>query len=109
MITLTLNANGKADLYFHAYIWISIFQTLFYISRSDASELEFDSEIVSKSVEVKRLKGLVDSLRKVDANLSKFPFNKEVYDKFVLELGSRKQTKSRVKYIEDIQRSLFVA
>jgi hypothetical protein len=29
-ITLTLNANGKADLYFHAYVWISILQSLYF-------------------------------------------------------------------------------
>lgn len=64
---------------------------------------------MTKSIEIKRLKGLVDSLRKVDANLSKFPFTEEIYNKFIQELGSRKQTRSRVKFIEDIQRSLFVA
>ena len=89
-ITLTLNANGKADLYFHAYIWISLFQSLYFLSRPDASDKEFDSEIVAKSTEIKRLKGLVDSLKKVDANLSKFPFNKEIYEKIVSEIGGRR-------------------
>ncbi len=42
------------------------------------------------------------------ANLSKFPFNKEIYDKFVNDLGGRKQVKKQ-QYLLDIQRSLFVA
>jgi hypothetical protein len=54
------------------------------------------------------LKGLVDSLRKVDANLSKFPFGKEQYDKIVKELAAKNMSR-KIKIIEDVQRSLFVA
>ena len=63
---------------------------------------------MAASVEVTRLKGLSESLKKVAANLSKFPFNKEIYDKFVNDLGGRKQVKKQ-QYLLDIQRSLFVA
>ena len=27
-LDLTLNANGKAELYFHAYIWVSVIESL---------------------------------------------------------------------------------
>lgn len=64
--------------------------------------------MVQKSTEVSRLKGLADSLRKVEANLSKFPFNEEIYNRFVQDYGGRKQIK-KTKLLEDIQRALFVA
>jgi len=64
--------------------------------------------VVQKSTEVSRLKGLADSLRKVEANLSKFPFNEEIYNRFVQDYGGRKQIK-KTKLLEDIQRALFVA
>lgn len=57
--------------------------------------------MIAKSVEVKRLRGLVDSIKKVDANLSKFPFNKEIYDRFVQDFGGRKQVK-KLKLVEEI-------
>jgi hypothetical protein len=57
---------------------------------------------------VRRLKGLAESLKKVSANLSKFPFNEEIYTKFVNDFGGRKQVK-KLKLLEDIQRALFVA
>lgn len=37
-IDLTLKANGKADLYFHAYVWYVLIQTLFYKSNPKASD-----------------------------------------------------------------------
>ena len=40
-------------------------------------------------VEVGRLKGLADTLRKVTANIPKFPFTEESYDRFINEFGSR--------------------
>ena len=42
------------------------------------------------------------------ANINKFPFNKDIYDKIVNDFGGRKVIK-KLKLIEDIQRSLFVA
>jgi hypothetical protein len=40
-------------------------------------EKDFETEIVKNRVEVARLKGLAESLKRVAANISKFPFNKE--------------------------------
>ena len=99
-IDLTLNANGKADLYFHAYIWLILIESLY--ERSNAGSVDgFEEKIVNSSVEVLRLKGLAESLKKVAANLSKYPFNKEIYERFVNDLGGRKQVK-KLKYLEDI-------
>ena len=97
MIDLTLNANGKADLYFHAYIWLTLIESLY--SRANSDSLEgFDMKVVAASIEVTRLKGLAESLKKVAANLSKYPFNKEIYEKFVNDLGGRKQVK-KLQYL----------
>jgi hypothetical protein len=63
---------------------------------------------VAKYLEVQRLKGLAESLKKVAANISKFPFNKEIYERMVNDFGGRKQIK-KMKLVEDIQRALFVA
>ena len=52
-------------------------------------------------MEVIRLKGLAESLKKVQLNLEKFPFTKDIYDKMVEEFGGRKQAKKR-KLLEDI-------
>ncbi len=38
LIDLTLNANGKADLYFHAYIWFILIETLY--SKANSGSLE---------------------------------------------------------------------
>lgn len=45
-IDLVLRANGKADLYFHAYLWYLLIQTLYFNSKSTATDSDFDSEIV---------------------------------------------------------------
>lgn len=95
-------------MYFHAYFWYILIQTLFYKSNPKKIDADFDSSIIAKSVEVHRLKGLADSLRKVEANLTRFPFNKEIYEKFVEDFGGRKPVK-KTKLLEDIQRALFVA
>jgi hypothetical protein len=50
---------------------------------------------------VSRLKGLAESLKKVHANLQKFPFNKDIYEKFINDFGGRKQVK-KLKLLEDI-------
>lgn len=56
-----------------------------------------------------RLKGLVESLKRVDANLKKFPFGESQYQRFVKELAQKQISGNKVKYLEEIQRSLFVA
>lgn len=101
---LTLNANGKAELYFHAYIWISILQQYHARVNKDGENLDqsFDADVVSKSIEIKRLKGLVESLKRVDANLSKFPFGKSQYQRFVRDLSQRQVAGNKMKYLEEI-------
>ncbi len=105
---MTLKANGKADLYFHAYFWHLYIQNLFLKANPSSTEGEFEANVVQKSIEVTRLKGLAESLKKVHANLTKFPFNKEIYERFVNDFGGRKPVK-KLKLLEDIQRALFVA
>lgn len=65
--------------------------------------------MVSKSVDVKRLQGLVESLNKVDANLSKFPFGEQQYQRILADLAKKQIQINRTKCLSDIQRSLFVA
>ena len=39
---LTIKANGKADLYFHAYIWHTYLVNLFLKVHNNLTEKEFD-------------------------------------------------------------------
>ncbi len=76
-VDLTLKSNGKADLYFAAYIWYTYLMNVFLQKNNSSEEADFEKEIVKSKVEVARLKGLAESLKRVAANISKFPFNKE--------------------------------
>ena len=119
-----MKANGKADLYFHAYLWEQYLKTL------DAAQTTImatkankkvagaaptdpqDDELVEifsdKYVFMKRLKGLSMTLTKVIINIKKFPFSEKMYKKYVNEFG-RRQLSKKMKFLEEIQRSLFVA
>ena len=57
---------------------------------------------------MKRIHGLSQTLAKVIVNIKKFPFTKESYQKYAREFGLRQTTK-KMKYLEEIQRALFVA
>jgi hypothetical protein len=57
---------------------------------------------------MKRLQGLSMTLTKVIINIKKFPFSEKMYKKYVGEFG-RKNLSKKMKYLEEIQRSLFVA
>ena len=98
---MTIRANGKADLYFHAYIWYTYLLALFMKVNPNLCEKEFEAEIVSSKVELARLKGLSESLKKVAANITKFPFNKEIYERFVNDFGGKKQVK-KLKLLEEL-------
>lgn len=67
-IDLALQANGKAELYFHAYFWMQAITNL-----SQGTEEALD-KLVASHVEVKRLKNLADFLSKVNANIGKHAF-----------------------------------
>lgn len=90
LIQLTLRANGKADLYFHAYFWQTFAQALF---KRDNPAGDYDAEVVKTSVELQRLKGLAEFLKKVHANISKHLFNEGSYQRYVSEFGGRKQVR----------------
>lgn len=55
-----------------------------------------------------RILGLSQTLSKVIVNIKKFPFHEKMYYKYVNEFGKRNTTK-KMKYLEEIQRALFVA
>jgi len=57
---------------------------------------------------MRRLTGLSSTLSKVIVNIRKFPFNEKMYQKYVSEFGQR-NTQKKAKYLEEIQRALFVA
>jgi hypothetical protein len=55
LLDLTLKANGKADLYFHAYFWSLYITSIFERTNSTASTKDgndFDSLITKKNIEV---------------------------------------------------------
>ena len=57
---------------------------------------------------MKRIMGLSATLSKVIINIKKFPFHEKMYKKYATEFGLRQTTK-KMKYLEEIQRALFVA
>jgi hypothetical protein len=93
-------------LYFHAYLWFNLIQSLY--SKANPGSEDFDTKVLSKNIQVFRLKGLSESIIKVEANLAKFPFNQEIYQRMVRDFAGRKPVK-RTKLLEEIQRALFVA
>lgn len=116
-----MKANGKADLYFHAYFWeqylknLDVQQAARSIS-ARGKEPEADQGPAAPKIDIfsdkypfmKRLTGLSLTLTKVIVNIKKFPFNEKMYQKYVNEFGKR-QLQKKMKYLEEIQRSLFVA
>jgi hypothetical protein len=100
-LNLTLKANGKADLYFHAYFWHSFALSLYLRADPSGTLDTFDADVIKRSVEHQRLHGLADFLKKVNANVNKYLFTMETYNKLVEEFGGRKPVKSK-KLLEDI-------
>ena len=85
-----MKAQGKADLYFHAYFWSTYMKSL---SGKDS--------LSSETPFMKRLNGLSSTLSKVIINIRKFPFNEKMYQKYVSEFGQR-NTQKKMKYLEEI-------
>jgi len=113
-IELVMKANGKADLYFHAYLWEQYLKTLdaaqtlkmaVKANKGAKSDPQNDDEVVEifsdKYVFMKRLQGLSMTLTKVIINIKKFPFSEKMYKKYVNEFG-RKQLSKKGKYLEEI-------
>ena len=106
LMQISIKANGKADLYLHAYTIYHYVNTLYTASLLKSSD-DFE-KLVKENIELGRLKGLSDALRKVAMNLPKYPFNEQIYMKHVNDFGGRKSIKKQ-KILEEIQKSLFVA
>lgn len=102
-IDLTLRANGKADLYYHAYFFEQYLEAL--ANADDVSREDFSAQ---KLPFMKRIHGLSETLGKVIVNIKKEPFTKDTYDKYARTFGQRQTTK-KMNLLEKIQRSLFVA
>jgi len=81
-VDLSLKANGKADLYFHAYFWQQYLTNLneLYASALDTSVPTFTE---ANYPFMGRLNGLSATLAKVIANIRKFPFSEKMYRKYV--------------------------
>lgn len=100
-IDLAMRANGKADLYFHAYFWeqylkgLDVHQSARALNAKDSADADGRKstariEIFSdKYPFMKRLTGLSLTLMKVIVNIKKFPFNEKTYIKYVNEFGKR--------------------
>lgn len=78
-LELANKANGKADLYFHAYVWTQ------YLDANKAALEGLNNDLFRK-----RFDGLTKTLSKVIQNVKKFPFTEENYNKYVEAFGSRK-------------------
>jgi len=104
-----MKANGKADLYFHAYFWEHYIKTLV---EQAALKRKEEEAVVDPFAEnyafMRRLIGLSATLSKVIINIKKFPFRESMYKKYAHEFGLR-QIQKKMKYLEEIQRALFVA
>lgn len=95
-IELAMNANGKADLYFHAYFWEQYLKSLdvmqaaiAMIEKEQVDPLTQIDIFSSKYPFMKRLNGLSLTLTKVIINIKKFPFTEKMYRKYVNEFGKR--------------------
>lgn len=127
-IQLTMKANGKADLYFHAYLWEKYLRSLNDSQKKggqyapkvtkklvdDSVDNDLASEVsvpaaLGQKIDIfsdqfpfmKRLTGLSSTLSKVIVNIKKFPFNEKMYMKYVTEFGHRQLSK-KMKYLEEI-------
>ena len=110
-IDLSMKANGKADLYFHSYFMekylLSLTESQQKLEGTDPAS-GIDILNPAKHQFMKRILGLSQTLSKVIINIKKFPFHEKMYRKYVTEFGMR-QTQKKMKYLEEIQRALFVA
>ncbi len=79
-IELTLTANGKAELYFHAYFWTAYANMLCY-----APLLE--------TPQIKRMGPLAQKPKTVIDQIRKYPFGETEYNELVSEFGSIKSKK----------------
>lgn len=65
-----------------------------------------------KYIFMKRLGGLASTMQKVIINIKKFPFTQELYSKYIKSFAAFNNPKfanKKNKYLEEIQRALFVA
>lgn len=86
-IELAMQANGKADLYFHAYFWQEYLKNLDVLQSKAGGQ---KTDIFSDQFPfIRRLQGLAMTLTKVIVNIKKFPFDQKSYEKFVNEFGKR--------------------
>jgi len=117
-IQLTMKANGKADLYFHAYFWEQYLKKLndgslgstptkkkkLIIKKPDLDDADesgpLDDDMSSSTGQkidlfsgkytfMRRLVGLSSTLSKVIVNIKKFPFHEKMYQKYAKEFGQR--------------------
>jgi len=68
-------------------------------------------EGITKYSFMKRLCGLASTMQKVIVNIKKFPFAEENYLKYIngFAAEAQKYSNKKNKYLEEIQRALFVA
>ena len=81
-IMLTLSANGKAELYFHAYVWTAY-----------ASMLATEYPELVACDEIKRLSGLSNKPKQVLDMTKKYPFGETEYNQYVADFASLKSNK----------------
>ena len=93
-IDLALNANGKADLYFHAYLWTTYIESV-------AEKCGRQRDGVLADPEILRMTCLSTKPGEVIEHVKKYPFGKAEYDKLVAEFGGRKAVK-KMKLIEQL-------
>jgi hypothetical protein len=80
-----MKANGKADLYFHAYFWEQYLRSLMDLQTpGDTGRVDIFSE---EYPFMRKVVGLSATLSKVIVNIKKFPFHEKMYEKYATEFG----------------------
>ena len=79
---LALRANGKAEIYFHAYFWTTYVDTLAAACGQEGSDL-------LNTPEITRMRNLSTRPQLVIDKIQSLPFGLEQYNRFVEAFGKR--------------------
>ena len=99
---LAMRANGKAEIYFHAYFWTTYVDALAVACSQEGSDL-------LSTPEISRMRSLSTRPQLVIDKIQSLPFGPEQYRSFVEAFGGRDKQIKKIQLIEELQRYLFVA
>jgi hypothetical protein len=105
-VELALNANGKAELYFHAYLWKAYLE--FLITGNDSEKAKEAETYFTQSAALTRLALFSQKPKVVTSKLAQMSFTESEYDLFVDSFSGRQPVK-KFDMILKLQRHLFFA